>query len=329
MFTRPGDLSDDEVGAALARGWELDVRSVEHAPLGFGSHHWYVTTADGCRWFATADDLRTRRLGRDEPLTAPFDRVRSALRTARALCEHGLGWVVAPSPAAGGEVVVALGDAYALSLHPRVEGRTFGWGPYENPADRTAVLDRLVELHTTTGCRDVAAVDDLGRALVAGLRALLEDPGPPWHGGPFSRDAWRLVVDRGSMLGELVDRYEGLLGDTDPARFVVTHGEPHRGNIVVTDTGVVLVDWDTCLLAPPERDVWLVAGEEPGILEDYERRTGRRLDRGLLEAYRRRWDLADVASCAAELRGPHGDDDDTRTAWASLRGVLTCAPDSR
>ena len=56
----------------------------------------------------------------------------------------------------------------------------------------------------------------------------------------------------------------------------MTHGEPHRGNIVVTDAGVVLVDWDTCLLAPPERDVWLVAGEEPGILEDYERRTGRR-----------------------------------------------------
>ena len=198
MFTRPGDLTDDEVGAALARGWGLDVRSVDHAPLGFGSHHWYVTTPDGCRWFATADDLRTRRVGSDEPLTAPFDRLRAALTTARALREHGLGWVVAPCRAADGEVVVALGDAYALSLYPWVEGRTFGWGPYEDRAARTAVLDRLVELHTTTGCRDVPAVDDLGRALVAGLRGLLEDPGPPWHGGPFSREAWHLVVDRAS-----------------------------------------------------------------------------------------------------------------------------------
>ena len=60
-----------------------------------------------------------------------------------------------------------------------------------------------------------------------------------------------------------------------------------------------------------------------------ERRTRRRLDRGVVEAYRRRWDLADVASSAAELRGPHGDDDDTRTAWAALRGVLDPAPDSR
>ena len=91
MFTRPGDLTDDEVGAALATGWNLDVTSVEHAPLGFGSHHWFVTTADGCRWFATVDDLRTRRVGPDEPLVAPFDRLRAALTTARALREHGLG----------------------------------------------------------------------------------------------------------------------------------------------------------------------------------------------------------------------------------------------
>ena len=34
MFTRPGDLTDDEVGAALARGWGLDVRSVDHALRG-------------------------------------------------------------------------------------------------------------------------------------------------------------------------------------------------------------------------------------------------------------------------------------------------------
>ena len=93
---------------------------------------------------------------------------------------------------------------------------------------------------------------------------------------PFSREAWRLVVDRARVLGALLDRYEGLLVGADPDRFVVTHGEPHRGNIVVTDTGVVLVDWDTCLLGP----------------------------------------------------GPHGDDDDTRTAWAALRGVLASAPDT-
>ncbi len=61
---------------------------------------------------------------------------------------------------------------------------------------------------------------------------------------------------------------------------MLTHGEPHRGNTIVTATGVVLVDWDTCLLAPPERDLWLLVGEEPGIRERYATRTGTTLDSG-------------------------------------------------
>lgn len=322
MFSRPEDLPDDEVAAALASSWGSDVASVEHAPVGFGSHHWWVTTGDGRRWFATADDLRTRRMVPGEPLDAPFARLHAALATAAALRDHGLGWVVAPRATTDGHVVVRVGEVYALSVYPRVEGCSFGWGPYEDPAHRAAVLDRLVALHTSTGCRDDAGVDDLGRALVAGLRALLADPGVEWHQGPFGREAWRLVVDRAGVLRSLLDRYEGLVGDPDPARFVITHGEPHRGNTLVTDRGVVLVDWDTCLLAPPERDVWQVAGEEPGILEEYATRTGTTLDRRLLRAYRLRWDLADVASFATDLRAPHGDDHDVRTAWAGLRGVL-------
>jgi spectinomycin phosphotransferase/16S rRNA (guanine(1405)-N(7))-methyltransferase len=322
VFTRPDDLTDAQVRDALVSGWALDVGWVEHAPVGFGSHHWWVTTGDGCRWFATADDLRTRRLSADEPLSRPMVRLDAALSTAAGLREHGLEWVVAPRRNGVGELVVPVGEAFALSVFPRVEGRSFGWGPYEDPVHRAAVLDCLVALHTTTGCREVAATDDLGHELVAGLRALAEDLGEAWTEGPFAREAWRLVVGGRARLGALVDRYARLVGDVDPARFVLTHGEPHRGNTLVTDTGVVLVDWDTCLLAPPERDLWWVEGEDAGIRQTYEERTGVGLDPRLLEAYRLRWDLADVASFVTELREPHVDDDDTRTAWAGLRSVL-------
>ena len=84
----------------------------------------------------------------------------------------------------------------------------------------------------------------------------------------------------------------------------------------------MLVDWDTCLLAPPERDLWMLVGEEPGIRERYGARTGTALDPRLLEAYRLRWDLADVEACLRDLRAPHADDEDTRTAWGALRAVL-------
>ena len=193
-------------------------------------------------------------------------RLRAALTTAAALREHGLDWVVAPRRTGAGEVVVALGEAYALAVYPAVEGSSFGWGPFEDAAHRAAVLDRLVALHDVDGCRDAAGTDDLGAALVAGLRALLADPGDRWDTGPFGPDAWRLVVERGDVLADLVDRYRDLVADVDPAGWVLTHGEPHRANTVLTATGVVLVDWDTCLLAPRERDLWMLVGEDPGIL---------------------------------------------------------------
>jgi len=322
VFTRPADLSDADVRAALEAGWTLDVTGVEHAPVGFGSHHWWVTTVDGCRWFATADDLRGRRLATEEPLTAPLGRLRAALATAAALRERGLHWVVAPRRTGAGAVVAPLGQAYALAVYPAVEGSSFGWGPFEDAAHREAVLDRLVELHAVGGCRDAAGTDDLGGAVVAGLRALLADPGERWESGPFGPGAWGLVVERGTALAGLVERYLDLVADVDRAAWVLTHGEPHRGNTVLTATGVVLVDWDTCLLAPRERDLWMLAGEDPDIAGAYERRTGVALDPRLLEAYRLRWDLADVESCVRVLGAPHGDDEDARTAWAALRAVL-------
>ena len=328
MFTRPQDLTDEQVRDAVARGWGLDVVGVEHAPVGFGSHHWWVTTADGCRWFATADDLRLRRHTDDELLAAPFGRLRAALTTATAMSENGLDWVVAPRGTGAGAVVEPLGQAYALAVYPAVEGSGFGWGPFEDAAHRQAVLDRLVELHGVDGCRDTAGADDLGAAMVAAMQALLADQGERWQSGPFGPDAWRLVAERGDVLATLLDRFASLVAEADPARFVLTHGEPHRANTVLTEAGVVLVDWDTCLLAPRERDLWLLVGEDPGILGAYEARTGVALDPRLLEAYRLRWDLADVESCVRDLRKPHDDDEDARTAWAALRGVLDPPPTS-
>ena len=84
----------------------------------------------------------------------------------------------------------------------------------------------------------------------------------------------------------------------------------------------MLVDWDTCLLAPPERDLWMLAAEDHGIPDLYRARTGTALDPRLLQAHRLRWDLADVESCVRALRARHGDDEDSRTARAALHGVL-------
>ncbi|MGL5819454.1 MAG: hypothetical protein ACRCYR_17965 [Phycicoccus sp.] len=327
MFVRPSDLDDTEVADVLIRCWALEVVHIEYAPVGFGSHHWWVRDEAGRTWFATADDLGVRRRHEHEPRSEPLRRLRAALSTAASLHTAGLGWVVAPVPATDGSVVVALDDRYALALHSRIEGRTFAWGPYEDHAHRRAVLDRLVELHTIDGCRDSAGVDDLAVPLVDVLRAVLDDRQASWGSGPFAADARRLVAEHEDVAQGLLHRHATLVAGADRARFVLTHGEPHRSNTIMTDTGVVVVDWDTVLLGPPERDLWRLVEEDRRIGPVYEERTRTRLDDDLLDAYRLAWDIADVASFVRTLRGPHADDADTRVAVTRLRSVLTTEAD--
>ena len=105
-------------------------------------------------------------------------------------------------------------------------------------------------------------------------------------------------------------------------RFVVTHGEPHRGNTIFTADGVVLIDWDTALLAPPERDLWTLIDEDETIAADYSTLSGRSLDDRALQLYRLWWDLCEVSLYIADFRRAHDDTEDTRVAWQCLEKYL-------
>ena len=97
---------------------------------------------------------------------------------------------------------------------------------------------------------------------------------------------------------------------------MVTHGEPHPGNVMRTPAGPVLIDWDTVALTPPERDLWLVArGDDGRTAAHYERLTGRAVDPDALALYRHAWTLDDIAVTVYDLREPHQRDPDTEQLW--------------
>jgi Phosphotransferase enzyme family len=329
VFTRPGDLTDDEVRDALGSAWGLRVSHLDYAAVGFGSHHWRAV-ADGARWFVTVDDLAAKRHGVDEPLEGPLGRRAAALTTARLLHDAGMQFVVAPVPTTGGDVVHRLTQRYAIALHPFVEGRTHSWGPYESAAERTAVVALLARLHhAPPGCRAAAGVDDLTVPRLDELMSLLEavdaDDGGPWTGGPYSEHLRQLLGDRRGDVLHLVARHTTLAAAQRSAqeRWVLTHGEPHRANTVTTASGTVLVDWDTVLVAPPERDLWRLVAEDAQVAGEYTALTGVRLDPGALELYGLTWDLGDIAIYASDLHAGHTDTEDVRTAWRSLEGYLS------
>jgi Phosphotransferase enzyme family len=104
---------------------------------------------------------------------------------------------------------------------------------------------------------------------------------------------------------------------------VVTHEEPHPGNVLRgPGGGRSLVDRDTVGLAPAERDLWLVA-TGPEDLARYRVAAGREVDAGAPAFYRLRWALDDVGLYLGDFRGPHGSTADTEASFAILGDTLT------
>lgn len=214
---------------------------------------------------------------------ASFAGLREAYDAAVELAAQGLSFVVAPFRARDGAPVVRLDERYAVALFPFVEGEAGEWGAYETDADRLAVVALLAAVHRVPASARALGLELSGREH---LEAALRDLDVPWTCGPLAertREAMRAAAPALVDLLELADRLRAE-AEAQSIRSVVTHGEPHSGNIVRTSDGSVLVDWDTVALAPPERDLWMLTGD--GMREMYEAHAGLVVNDAALEYVR-------------------------------------------
>jgi spectinomycin phosphotransferase len=82
------------------------------------------------------------------------------------------------------------------------------------------------------------------------------------------------------------------------------------------------VDWESALLAPPERDLWALAESDPGLLDAYRAATGTAIDTGALTLYRLGYDLAEISLYVLWLRSSHSDTADAAEGWQNLQFFL-------
>lgn len=323
MRALPEDLETNELARALHEGWRLDV-SLDYAPVGAGSYHWVATRANGIRLFVTVDDLdRKAWLGSRRDLA--FDGLRAAFETAVALRHAGLGFVVAPLPAKAGESLVRIGDRHAVAVFPFEAGESGRFG-HSDPEERVAVAALLAELHSRTPVAEVHARSrGVGFPERTHIEAGLRELDRPWVGGPFAEPARHALAAGAARITDLLARTDRLAAGVEArgAGWVVTHGEPHAGNVMRTADGRrALVDWDTVALAPPERDLWMLVDTiDDGPANAYASATGRRLDHDALQFFRLTWDLKDLAEHLNVLRAPHRETEDTTRAYEGLVSI--------
>jgi spectinomycin phosphotransferase/16S rRNA (guanine(1405)-N(7))-methyltransferase len=297
---------EESLRALLANRWNVQVTELEYVPVGFGTHHWSARDLDGERWFVNVDELP------DDP-SAPgvaatrFQRLGNALGVARTLRDDGHAFVAAPEPTADGHIVVRLDAAFAVSVYAYLDGESFGWDDWDrcSAEHRAAILAILTELHAVPADRrGPADIEDFAIRSRDVLEQVLADGGPAEPTGPYTERATALITGRSGTIRGLLKRYDDLaaLGRSRPERFVLTHGEPHPGNTMLVDGRYLLIDWESALLAPPERDLWNFGLGDPL----------------LCELYSLRWDLAETALCTDEFTHPHSDAANERLTWQCL-----------
>jgi hypothetical protein len=325
VLTPPDGLPETTLVSALDRGWGMAVTSMQYRAVGWGSHHWEVADAAGARWFVTVDELENKRLSASEPLAAGFARLRAALTAAMDLRACGRTFVVAPVPTRDGEPLAWVDGRFGVAVYPYVDGQSFDWGEFSSPAHRLSVLRLLVDTHTAPAAASRRALaDDFAVPQRDELEAACAPDGDVAECGPYALPMSLLARQHAGPLQRLLARYDALAleAHAQGARAVLTHGEPHPGNTMLTAEGWVLIDWDTALVAPPERDLWDLDPGDGSILDAYARATGIRPQPSLLDLYRLRWDLADIAVDVGRFRRPHAGNIDDDQSWELLSSLI-------
>ena len=325
----PADLDDRDLFGTVIGRWRLEADNIRYLPKGAGSYHWAVQTARRPTYFVTVDDLDTKPWIANER-NATFEGLRTAYEAAWALQHRaGLDVVVGPLRSRDGSVIARLSDKYSVALFPFVDGVPGTWGEPVSKETRTRLLRELARLHQACGALDTPIAR---RALHLPERPLLvaalEHLDAPWDAGPLSERARRALADRAEAVTGWLAELDALArqlqrGERDA---VVTHGEPHPENLIQTDQGLRLIDWDTVALAVPERDLWMLDDGSPDAFAPYEQAMGRTVSDTAVRFYRLAWTLSDIASFAHMFRKPHQQTHWTEFKWRGFERLLGGAP---
>jgi spectinomycin phosphotransferase len=247
----PPDLSDAALRACLREAYAVRAAQIEFLPLGadLNTVVYRAVADDGTPHF-----VKLRR--------GAFDKASVAL--PRWLSDQGVAQIIPPEATVGGQLWAQL-DGFTVVLYPFVEGQN----GYAVPLSARHWHDfgaALNMLHTAALPPEIMQhipserYDDQGRRTVE--RFVAQGAGLPPIDAVAAQMAAFLESRRAEVL-DLVARADQLAQLLQARRPdpVVCHADTHAGNLLIAADGrLYIVDWDTLILAPKERDLMFVGG---------------------------------------------------------------------
>ncbi len=256
MLEKP-DLADALLFARLSESYGLHAAAIAFLPLGAdaGSAVYRVDAHDGRAYF-----LKLRR--------SPFDEM--AVAVPSFLSGQGIPQIIPPLPTLAGGLWTRL-DVFTLTLYPFVAGEDGYAASLSQPQwiEFGAILKRIHSANLPDALLRALPRETYSRRWREQVSFFQSQLRAAAFLDPVAADLAAFLNARPGIVQELVAGAEELaqrLQGHPQVDWVLCHADIHAGNLLLAPAGALfIVDWDTALLAPLERDLMFVgSGLGPG-----------------------------------------------------------------
>jgi spectinomycin phosphotransferase len=250
MLEKPG-LKDEILITCVREAYGLRVEKISFLPLGADQNTavYRVVTSDERKYF-----LKLRKGDFNE----------ASVAIPNYLSASGVRQVIPALKTRAGQLWAYL-KPYRVILYPFVEGH-HGFEGKLSRQQWAAFGSGLKRFHTTAfppGLTGSIRKDDFSPRWRKRLRKSLAYIEKETVKEPVAVELAGFLKSRKEVIQDLnrrAERYSGMLQDRS-AEFIVCHGDIHGWNLLIDTNGALyMVDWDTLVCAPKERDLMFIGG---------------------------------------------------------------------
>ena len=250
MLEKP-DIQDEKIIACLQVEYELPIIQIAFLPLGGNlcTAVYRAITKDGTPYFCK---LRC----------SDFDEI--SVELPRFLSEQGIAQIIPPLLSKTGQLWAKL-EAFYVILYPFVEG-TSGFQAElteQQWADFGTALQRIHTLSLPPALRQKMQTENYSPESRDICREVLQKLENERFDDPVMTGLATFLLPKRETILEFIGHAEQLarvLASRSP-EMVLCHSDIHPGNLFIDKNGILfIIDWDSPVLAPKERDLMFVGG---------------------------------------------------------------------